>query len=218
MKSRKISSIAIFCIVLCIFAVSTLSAKSYLPEVGQEEFYIDEVYYLNSAFVNADMLQFMQVYMAPEDPVTFYQTAANWTDEEIETNGYYYLSFIFPEIAGQIPFFYYADLEAFCFETNQDPGQGPFAVYENITTFEDLRAIFPSGIVRCNAYDMVRTTARQLAFYCQVVSEDGLAPSAEFTAELINYIFEQIEAEFNAAMEAEAQLAEVAPAEETVAL
>jgi hypothetical protein len=212
MKSNKKIAVVLVCLI-AVFAGQTLAAEAYLPADGQTSFSLDEVFYLNSAMLNCDMLQFMQAYMYPNDPLTFYQEAANWTDEDLETNAYYYFSFVYPQIAGQIPFYYFSDLEEYIAVTQQDVGEGPFEVYENITTFEDLRTIYPSGIVRCNPYDMLRTTARQMVYYIALVSEDGKSPSAEKADAILQYLFEQIQQEYENAMAAE----QSAAAEQTAA-
>jgi hypothetical protein len=211
MKSIKKTAVIMVCLI-AIFAGQNLAAASYLPADGQDSFSLEEVYYLNSAMLNSDMLQFMQVYMYPDDPLTFYQQAAKWTDEEIETNAYYYFSFVYSQIAGKIPFYYFSNLEEYIAVTEQDVGEGPFQVYENITTFDDLKKIYPSGIVYCNPYDMLRTTARQMVYYIALQSEDGQAPSAAKAQEILDYLFQQIQQQYTAAMEAEAAAAEAAAA------
>lgn len=208
MKSNRKTAIVLICVVAFI-AVQGAAAKSFYPADGQTEFSLEEVYYLNSAMLNSDMLQFLQAYINPDDPLSFYREAAEWTDEEIETNAFYYLSFVYAEIAGKIPFYYFSNIEEYIKVTAQDVGQGPFGFSENITSFDDLRAIYPSGIVYCNPYDMLRTTARQLVYYILLHSEDGRSPSADVASEILDQIFAYLEQQYEEAMESEAAALEV---------
>lgn len=208
MKSNRKTAIVLICVVAFI-AVQGAAAKSFYPAEGQTEFSLEEVYYLNSAMLNSDMLQFLQAYINPDDPLSFYREAAEWTDEEIETNAFYYLSFVYAEIAGKIPFYYFSNIEEYIKVTAQDVGQGPFGFSENITSFDALRAIYPSGIVYCNPYDMLRTTARQLVYYILLHSEDGRSPSSDVASEILDQIFAYLEQQYEEAMASEAAALEV---------
>ncbi|MBO4388097.1 MAG: hypothetical protein J5785_01495 [Spirochaetales bacterium] len=203
MKSKKTIALIAVCIVL-VFAVQNLGAKTFLPAPGQNLFSVEEVYYMNSALVSCDMLQFLQVYFNEEDPLAFFLEAENWTDEEIEEYAYYYFNFTFPEIAGRIPFYYFSNIEQYIAATGQSIGEGPFSLNENITTFSDLADIYPSGIIYCNPYDMLRTAARQLKYYVALKSPDGRSPSYDTAKMYLDYIFAAYEAEFDQAMAEEA--------------
>lgn len=203
MKFHKKLAIALLCAAV-LAAGSNLSARSFLPEEGQKLFDLEQIFHLHSALLSADMLQLLQVFVNPDEPLAFYKEASHWTDEEAEIYGRTYIGLMFPQLAGKIPFYYFSSLEEFCEATGQDLGDGPFEQDEILTSMDELREIYPSGIVRANPYDMLRTAARQLAYWIELRSEDGKAPAAEKAQALVDFVVAQISKDYEARMAEEA--------------
>ena len=118
---NKKSIVMIIAVVLCIivaqsaFAYDTNSSNVYLPLEVKEEYTLEEALWFNPTIYAVDVLQFIQAYLDPENPVEFYLTAAEYTDEDIENNFIIYQAFIEPEYAGYVNFEYSCDVEAYVY-------------------------------------------------------------------------------------------------------
>ena len=204
----------VLCLVLAqsVFAADEYS-NEYRPLKVRDGYSLEEAFWFNPTLYATDVLQFTQAYMMPEDPVTFYMAAANYTDEEIEEIFVIYQSFFEPEYVGYVNFNYSCDVEAFAESVGYsfDPdGSYVFSIlFEEV---EDLVDIFPNGIGRTNSYDTFRRAALQLAFYAK---KNGTTPGFQVCYDYIQQILAYYQEQFDAAMEAEA--AANAAAEEAAA-
>jgi len=205
-------AMVIIAVVLCLFCMqSVFAGKEYPQEYrvlevkGEEEgFYtLAEAYWYSPTIYSVEVLEFLQAYMMPEDPVAFYLQAAQMTDEEIEECGVIFMSFVEPEYAGNIRYEYRCDLEAIVdllgYEYN-DPAQ-PYELSYFFETPEFFNELFPMGIGRANAYDSFRRCAIHLAFYA---AKHGSTPGFQVCYDYIQDALDYYESQFDSAMEAEA--------------
>ena len=213
MKKRTIVLIA--ALVLCLVAVQGVFADDVVYptyfrqfEVRSEEegYTLEEAFWFNPTIYCIDVLQFTQVYMMPDDPVSFYMSAAEYTDEQIEDNYIIFQSFIEPAYVGMVDFKNSCDVEAYAESLGYE--FDPSVSYGFDILFEDLSAVtelFPRGIGRTSAYNTYRRTALQLAFYA---AKHGKTPGADVISNYLTQIFEYYERQYEEAMEAEAALME----------
>ena len=206
---NKKSIVMIIAVVLCIivaqsaFAYDTSRSNVYLPLEVKEEYTLEEALWFNPTIYAVDVLQFIQAYLDPENPVEFYMTAAEYTDEDIENNFIIYQAFIEPEYAGYVNFEYSCDVEAYAESVNYffDPELS----YVFSIIFEDVADIvemFPRGIGRTNAYDTFRRCALQLAVYA---AKNGKTPGFQLCYDIIQDTLAYYEQQFEEAMAAEAE-------------
>ena len=206
---NKKSIVMIIAVVLCIivaqsaFAYDTSRSNVYLPLEVKEEYTLEEALWFNPTIYAVDVLQFIQAYLDPENPVEFYMTAAEYTDEDIENNFIIYQAFIEPEYAGYVNFEYSCDVEAYAESVNYffDPELS----YVFSIIFEDVADIvemFPRGIGRTNAYDTFRRCALQLAVYA---AKNGTTPGFQLCYDIIQDTLAYYEQQFEEAMAAEAE-------------
>lgn len=206
---NKKSIVMIIAVVLCIivaqsaFAYDTSRSNVYLPLEVKEEYTLEEALWFNPTIYAVDVLQFIQAYLDPENPVEFYLTAAEYTDEDIENNFIIYQAFIEPEYAGYVNFEYSCDVEAYAESVNYffDPELS----YVFSIIFEDVADIvemFPRGIGRTNAYDTFRRCALQLAVYA---AKNGTTPGFQLCYDIIQDTLAYYEQQFEEAMAAEAE-------------
>ena len=206
---NKKSIVTIIAVVLCIivaqsaFAYDTSRSNVYLPLEVKEEYTLEEALWFNPTIYAVDVLQFIQAYLDPENPVEFYMTAAEYTDEDIENNFIIYQAFIEPEYAGYVNFEYSCDVEAYAESVNYffDPELS----YVFSIIFEDVADIvemFPRGIGRTNAYDTFRRCALQLAVYA---AKNGTTPGFQLCYDIIQDTLAYYEQQFEEAMAAEAE-------------
>ena len=212
--SKKLTLVVM--LVLClVFAQGAFAEEKTWPDEyrmfevrGEEEnFYsLEEALWFNPTVYSVEVLEFLQAYLQPEDPVSFFLDAAEYTDETIDENAVIFQSFIEPEYAGSMPYLYRCDLEAL----SENLGYNlfdPEGRYEFSFYFEDpgfLTELFPRGIGRTDAYDTFRRCALSLAFYAKA---HGEAPGFKAAYDYIQQAFALFEEQFLAAMEAEAQAA-----------
>lgn len=158
--------------------------------------------WFNPTIYCLDVLQFNQVYLMPDDPVTFFLEAAAQTDEQIEEDYFIYGSFVEPEFVGRVSFALSCDVEEYAKVIGHvfDPS---FSYYlSNVfTDLETVPEIFPRGIGRANAYDTYRRTALQLAIYAK---KNGKTPASDLISEYLDDAFAKFEKQFEDAMAAEA--------------
>ena len=213
MKKRIIVMVA--ALVLCLLAVQGIFAddvvypttfRQFEVRSDEEGYSTEEIFWFNPTIYCLDVLQFTQVYMMPEDPVAFYMSAAEYTDEQIEDYHIIFQSFIEPDYVGRITFSDSCDIEAYFgkYGYEVDPeGRWSFDIlFEDISVVPEL---FPRGIGRTSAYNTYRRTALQLAFYA---AEYGKTPGADVISDYLTQIFEYYERQYDEAMAAEAALME----------
>ena len=206
-------AIVLLSLILCLaFAQSAFAeGKEYPNEYrvfevkGEDEGYytLEEAYWFNPTIYSVEALEFMQAYLEPDDPVSFFLEAAQFTDEEIDEYVVIFQSFIEPEYVGAFPYEYRCDIEALSEVLGYELFD-PTGRYELSYYYEDPHffiELFPRGIGRANAYDTFRRCALQLAFYTKI---HGETPTFQILNDFIQSEFARLEEEFNAAMEAEA--------------
>lgn len=205
---NKKSIVMIIAVVLCIiiaqsaFAYDTTRSNVYLPLEVKEEYTLDEALWFNPTIYAIDVLQFIQAYLDPENPVDFYLAAAEYTDEQIEENFIIYQAFIEPEYAGYVNFEYSCDVEAYA--ESVDYHFDPNVPYVFSILFEevaDVAPMFPRGIGRANAYNTFRRCALQLAIYA---AKNGKTPGFQICYDIIQETLANYEKQFEEAMAAEA--------------
>ena len=209
----KRSAIVIIALVLClvlaqgVFAEGKVYPNEYkIFEVkGEEENYysLAEAYWFNPTVYSVEVLEFLQAYLSPDDPVSFYMDAAQFSNEDIDQYVVIFQSFLEPEYVGAIPFEYRCDIEALSEFLGYDLFD-PEGRYELTYYFEDphfLVQLFPRGIGRANAYDIFRRCALHLACYTAV---NGITPGSLACYDYIQTMIAYYEEQFNEAMEAEA--------------
>lgn len=205
----KKSIILIIAVVMCLFVVQGVVAADTEEfktlDYTREDFSLEEAFWFNPTVYCVDVVQFLQAYLNPENPVDFFVKAADYSDEEIE--GYFtiYQSFMEPEYAGLVSFANSCDVEAYAasigYVFNPDTTYS-FSYYFN--DLQDVASIFPRGIGRTNAYDTFRRTAAHLAWFASV---NGTTPGFEGSYAYIEAVLAYYEQQFEAAMEAEANSA-----------
>ncbi len=210
----KRSIIVVLALILCLaFAQSAFAEGKEYPneyrifdvKAGDDEFYtLAEAYWFNPTVYSVEVLEFLQAYLSPEDPVTFFMDEAMLSDEEIDQQAIIFQSFLEPEYVGAIPFGYVCDIEALAemlgYDLFDPAGQYDLSYhFESPSFFVEL---FPRGIGRANAYDTFRRCALQLAIYTSI---HGQTPSFQLCYDYIQDAFAYYEEQFNAAMEAEAE-------------
>ncbi len=177
------------------------------PVRSREEGYrMEEAFWFYPTVFAADVLQFTQAYLMPEDPVSFFLAAGQYTDEQIEENFVIFETFVEPEYLGVANFAQSADVEAYAAATGYE--YDPDLQYDISVLFEDLSYIaelFPRGIGRAGAYDTYRRTALQLAFYAY---RNGKTPGFDFLNDYFTQLFAYYEMLFDEAVESEAALNE----------
>lgn len=213
MKKRSIIMVAV--LVLCLVAVQGIFADDVVYPTNfrqfelrseEEGYTLEEAFWFNPTIYCIDVLQFTQVYMMPEDPVAFYMSAAQYTDEQIEESFIIYQSFIEPSNVGVADFNNSCDVEAYAKSLGYE--FDPNVTYGFDILFEDISAVpelFPRGIGRTSAYNTYRRTALQLAFYA---ARHGKTPGSDVISNYLTQLFEYYEKQFNEAMESEAALTE----------
>ena len=208
--SKRIAVLAI-ALILCIVLAQGVFAednqypniyKSFEAKSNDDGYTLEEALWFNPTIYCIDVLQFNQVYLMPEDPVTFFLEAAEQTDGEIEDDYYIYGSFIEPEYVGRLSFALSCDVEEYANLIGYvfDPSFS-YSLSNVFTDLETVADIFPRGIGRANAYDTYRRTALQLAFYA---GKNGKTPAFDLINEYLDAAFAQFEKQFEEAMEAEA--------------
>ncbi|MBR2281685.1 MAG: hypothetical protein IJ863_03575 [Spirochaetales bacterium] len=215
-KNTVILAVAmVLCLVLAqsAFAADGDYPSEFRPLEVKDGYTLEEAFWFNPTLYAADVLQFTQAYMLPEDPVTFYMIAAGYTDDQIEETFVIYQSFFEPDYVGYVNFNYSCDVEAFAESVGYefDP-EGSYTFSILFEEVEDLVDIFPRGIGRANSYDTFRRAALQLAFYAK---KNGTTPGYQVCYDYIQQILAYYQEQFDAAMEAEA--AATAATEETTA-
>ena len=201
MKLNKKSFILLLVVLLItVFGAQSIFASVYQIDSDQTTFTKEEAYYINGPLFSADVLQFMQAFQSPDSPLMFFSNAAQYTDQEIEQNFYYYLAFLIPQAAGQIQFNVLADLDEFAKATGTELSDDGLSFQASFTSTADLAAIYPGGLVLTEAYDGFRTTARNLLNY---TAENGKAPPFDNCTAIIEQIYQQMTAEYEEAMQAE---------------
>ena len=209
----KRSVIIVLAIVLClVFAQSAFAEEKEYPneyrmfEVkGAAEGYytLAEAYWFNPTVYSVEVLEFLQAYLSPEDPVTFFLDASKLSNEDIDQYAVIFQSFLEPEYVGAFPFEYICDIEALSDMLGYDLFD-PAGQYELSYHFEDPHffiELFPRGIGRANAYDTFRRCALQLAIYANI---KGSTPGFQTCYDYIQDMFAFYEEQFDAAMDAEA--------------
>ena len=209
----KRSAIAIIAVILCLaFASSAFAGDKVYPgeyriftvKDEAEDFYsLEEAYWYSPVIYSVEVLEFVQAYLEPDDPVSFFLSAAECTDEEIDQYAVIFQSFLEPEYIGALPFEFRCDIEALVEYLGYDLFDRN-GRYELSYYFEDpafLAQLFPRGIGRANAYDTFRRCAVHLAFYA---AKHGTTPSFQICYDYIQYMLSYYEQLFNDAMASEA--------------
>ena len=221
--SRKKTFIIVAMLLCLLFAQSVFAAdatgdaapsekKTYPDEYrifevkGEAENYysLEEAFWFNPTVFSIGTLDFLQAYFQPEDPVSFFLSAAEYTDEEIDSYAIVFQSFVEADYAGAFPYRYRCDLEALSEYLGYDLFD-PEGRYDIFFYFEDpgcLSELFPRGVGRVDAYDTFRRCALSLAFYAK---KHGQAPGFQAAYDYIQEAFASFEQQYNEAMEAEAQ-------------
>lgn len=209
----KRSAIVIIAIVLCLVIAQSAFAEEkkvypneyrmFTSEDANDIFPLSEIYWFNPTIYSVEVLEFLQAYLLPEDPVTFFLDAAEMSNEDIDQYLVIFQSFVEPDYIG-IPFGYRSDIEAFEESlgiTLNDPERSYMYSYyfEKPAMFATL---FPRGIGRANGYDTFRRCALSLAIYA---SKNGSTPCFADWSAYIQEVIAYYEEQYNAAMEAEAQ-------------
>ena len=205
---KKKSIVMIIAVVLCVFIAQSAFALDpslsnvYLPLEVKDGYSLTEALWFNPTIYSVDVLQFIQAYLDPENPVEFFLSAAEFTDEQIEDNFVIYQAFIEPDYAGYVNFEYSCDVEVFAESVNYvfDPDV-PYVfsiIFEDVA---DVVDIFPRGIGRTNAYDTFRRVAFSLAVYA---FKNGTTPGFQLCYDIIQETLAYYEQQFEEAMAAEA--------------
>ena len=205
----KKSIILVIAVVMCLFAVQGVVAaetEDYRAlDYSREDFSLEEAFWFNPTVYSVDVVQFLQAYLDPENPVDFFYKAAVLEDEDIESLFPIYQSFMEPELAGLVSFDNCCDVEAYAasigYSFNPDTTYS-FSYYFN--DLKDVASIFPRGIGRANSYDTFRRTAIHLAWYA---TKYGTTPGFENSYAYIEAVLAYYEQQFEEAMEAEANSA-----------
>ncbi len=204
----KKTIILTFALVLClvlsqaVFADDVEYSNEIKPLKVRDGYSLEEAFWFNPTVYAVDVLQFIQAYMLPDDPVTFYKAAAEYTDEQIEESFVIYQSFFEPDYVGYVNFNFSCDVEAFAKEVGFE--FDPDASYVFSILFEDVAEIvdiFPRGVGRASSYDTFRRAAIHLAYYA---AENGTTPGFQTCYDYIEQIMAYYQQQFDAAMEAEA--------------
>ena len=208
----KRSVLVVLAIILCLaFAQSAFAEEKDYPneyrmfEVkgeGEGFYTLAEAYWFNPTVYSVEVLEFLQAYLLPEDPVTFFLGASEFSDEEIDEHAIIFQSFLEPEYVGALPFGYICDIESLSEMLGYDLFD-PAGQYELSYHFEDPKffiELFPRGIGRADAYDTFRRCALQLAIYASI---NGKTPSFQTCYDYIQGMFAYYEEQFDAAMDAE---------------
>lgn len=201
MKLNKKSFLTLFvALIIAIIGAQSVFANVYALDSKKESFTLDEAYYINGPLFSADILQFMQAFQSPDNPLEFFKSASNYTDEQIEECFYYYLAFLAPNAVGQVEFKILADIDAFVERTGSELPKDNINFQASFTNISDLSKIYPAGIVLTDAYDGFRTTARNLYYY---TIENGKAPAYDNCMEILELIYQQIQQDYEAAINEE---------------
>ncbi len=205
---KKKSIILAVALVLCLvfvqsaFAEETTYSDEYKTLKIRDGYSLEEAFWFNPTVYSVDVLQFTQAFMAPDNPVEFYLTAAGYTDEEIEDSFVIFQSFFEQDYVGHINFRYSCDVEEYAkivgYDFDPDSTYVFSIFFENV---EDVMALFPRGIGRANAYDTYRRAALQLAYFAAI---NGTTPGFQVCYDYIQQVFAYYQDMFDAAMEAEA--------------
>jgi len=206
MKKTKTAILILF---VSLLSLSVVFGQVTDIRANRETVDLKDFYVISKAVSAADVLQFMQVYEAPESPLEFFTKASYFDDEEIENYFAYYLSFFNPEAAYKFSYIYFADRASYFKEMNITPQEKAYTLEEafsNFTSLENLQLIFPAGIVDGNVYDVFRTCSRQLAFYVALFSPDGNSPDYELCMNTLDAYYTALEENYQNVMEEEAKL------------
>ena len=105
MKKRPI--VLAVALVLCLVVAQAAFAEDevrYPSEFRQfelrdedEGYTLEEAFWFYPTVFATDVLQFVQVYLMPEDPVTYFLSAGQYTDDQIEEDFVIFQSFLEPE-------------------------------------------------------------------------------------------------------------------------
>ena len=213
MKKRTI--VLTVALVLCLIpAQSVFADEVQYPsdfrqfEVRSEEdgYTLEEAFWFYPTVFATDVLQFTQAYLSPEDPVSYFLAAGQYTDEQIEEDYIIFQSFIEPEYLGVVGFADSADVEAYAAEFGYE--YDPDIPYDICVLFDDLSYItdlYPRGIGRAGAYDTFRRAALHLALYAY---KNGKTPGFDVLDDYLTQLFAYYEMLFDEAVESEAALNE----------
>ena len=211
-KSVFVAVVVLICLVFTqgLFASEVEYPNEYRQFEIKDEYPLAELFWFNPTVFCIDVLQFIQVYLAPTEALDFYYSAANFSDEQIEEIFPIFQSFFQPEFLGVLDFSYSCDYELMNEETDYLNVSFDEMYYFG-TVFEDpayVNLIFPRGIGRANAYDTFRRTALQLALYTM---KYGTTPGAAYCADLINQIINFYQQQYEEAMQAEEEATGINP-------
>ena len=167
----------------------------------QQYYSLEEAFWFNPTVYSVDVLQFLQAYLMPDDPVNFYLAAVEFTDEQIDQFALIFENFVEPENVGA-PFIYRCDLEALealaGVEIFDRAGRYNYIYY--FSTPELIQSLFPRGVGRANAYDTFRRCAIHLAAYSM---KHGIPDGASAAMDYIWQLVLQFIQEQNAALESD---------------
>jgi len=208
-KKMKKTKTAILILFVSLLSLSVTFGQITDIKANRETVDLKDFYVISKAISAADVLQFMQVYEAPDSPVEFFTNASYFDNEEIEKYFAYYLSFFNPQSAYKFSYKYFADRKSYFEVMKVIPEDKDYSINEafsNFTSLKNLQLIFPSGIVDGNIYDVFRTCSRQLAFYVGLFSPDGRTPDYELCEKNLQEYYQSLELDFQTAMEEEEKL------------
>ena len=211
-KSVLVAVALVICLVFTqgVFASEVEYPNEYRQFEVKESYPLAELFWFNPTAFCIDVLQFIQVYLAPQEAQEFYLTAANFSDEQIEEIFPIFQSFFQPEFIGVLDFSYSCDYELMNEETDylnvSFDEEYAFGLVFEPTEF--MSELFPRGIGRANAYDTFRRTALQLALY---VRAHGTTPGAAYCSELIEQIIAFYQQQYQDAMQAEEEATGINP-------
>ena len=211
-KSVLLAVVLVICLVFTqgLFASDVEYLNEYRQFEVKDEYTLAELFWFNPTVFCIDVLQFIQVYLAPEEAFDFYLSAASFSDEQIEEIFPIFQSFFQPEFLGVLDFSYTCDYELMNEETDY-LNVSYDEMYVFSTVFEDpayVSLIFPRGIGRANSYDTFRRTALQLSLF---VRKYGTTPGAAYCKELINQIIAFYQQQYQDAMIAEEEATGINP-------
>jgi len=170
----------------------------------EEGYTLEEAFWFFPTVYATDVLQFVQAYLMPEDPVTYFLSAGQYTNEEIEEDFVIFQTFIDPEYLGVVNYGDSADPEVYAEKKGYE--YDPSITYNISVLFSDFSYIadlYPRGIGRADAYDIFRRAALQLAFYA---AKNGNSPCFTRIDDYLTQLFASYEQQFDEAMESEAAL------------
>ena len=213
MKKRLIVLAA--ALVLCLVMAQAVFAddvqypsefKQFVYKGDEGGYPLDEAFWFFPTVYATDVLQFVQAYLMPEDPVTYFLSAGQYTNEEIEEDFVIFQTFMNPEYLGVVNYGDSADPEVYAEKNGYE--YDPSITYNISVLFPDFSYIadlYPRGIGRADAYDIFRRAALQLAFYA---AKNGNSPCFTRIDDYLTQMFAYYEQLFDEAVESEAALNE----------